>query len=72
MQSQHSQQLEGETATSSDRAVLSDRGASMVEYALLLALLAVVAVVAVTAFGDGLGSEFSDIGSSVQSNLDAR
>ncbi len=51
---------------------LSDRGASMVEYALLLALIAMIAVGAVGAFGGGLSGEFSDIGSTVESNLDSR
>ena len=48
----------------------SERGASMVEYALLLALLAVVAIGAVGAFGGGLNSEFSDIGSTVISAVE--
>ena len=52
--------------------VSRERGASMVEYALLLALIALAAIVAVTAFGGGLGTEFSGIGSTVNQNLDAR
>ena len=42
-----------------------ERGASMVEYGLLLALIAVIAVVAVQAFGTGVSDKFSDISSSV-------
>ena len=41
-----------------------DRGAAMVEYALLIALLAVVAIGAVTLYGNSLSGEFSDINSS--------
>lgn len=50
----------------------SERGASMVEYALLLALIAIAVIGAVGAFGGGLGQEFSDIGSTVEDNLDNR
>jgi Flp pilus assembly pilin Flp len=51
---------------------VADRGAAMVEYALLLALIAMVAIGAVSAFGGSVGGEFSDIGSSVTSTLDDR
>jgi len=37
----------------------TERGASMVEYALLVGLIAVVAVVAVAALGGGISSLFS-------------
>ena len=47
-----------------------ERGAAMVEYALLLALIAAVAIGAVGAFGGGLGSEFSNIGSSITSAIE--
>ena len=43
----------------------SERGASMVEYGLLLALIAIIALVAVKAFGSGVSSQFSSISSSV-------
>jgi Flp pilus assembly pilin Flp len=43
-----------------------ERGASMVEYALLIGLIVVVAVVAVALFGSALSGEFSDIADSVQ------
>jgi Flp pilus assembly pilin Flp len=42
-----------------------ERGASMVEYGLLLALIAVIALVAVQAFGTGVSSKFSSINSAV-------
>jgi Flp pilus assembly pilin Flp len=42
-----------------------ERGASMVEYGLLLVLIAVVALVSVKAFGGGVSSQFSSIGSAV-------
>jgi pilus assembly protein Flp/PilA len=37
----------------------NERGASMVEYALLVGLIAIVAVVAVAALGSGIASLFS-------------
>ena len=42
-----------------------ERGASMVEYGLLLALIAIIAMVAVKAFGSGVSSQFSSINSAV-------
>ena len=44
----------------------SERGAAMVEYALLLALIAVVCIVAIGAIGTGANKKFSEIGSKVQ------
>lgn len=38
----------------------TDRGASLVEYALLVSLIAVVALVAVTNFGTGVNDQFRD------------
>ncbi len=43
----------------------SERGASMVEYALLVGLIAVVAVVAVTFLGNGISGLFSHAGNSI-------
>ena len=43
----------------------SERGASMVEYGLLLAMIAIIALVAVQAFGQGVSSKFSTINASV-------
>ena len=42
-----------------------ERGASMVEYGLLLALIAIIALVAVQAFGVGVSTQFSSINSAV-------
>ena len=42
-----------------------ERGASIVEYALLLALIAVVCVVAVTALGTGLNGSYGASTSSI-------
>jgi len=41
------------------------RGASMVEYALLVALIAVVAIAAVSALGGGVSEKFSSVNSSL-------
>ena len=43
------------------RIVLDEKGASMVEYALLVALIAIVAIIAVIAVGNAVSSEFSQI-----------
>jgi pilus assembly protein Flp/PilA len=43
-----------------------DRGASLVEYALLVALIAVVCIGAVAFLGGKAGSKFSQVGSSLQ------
>lgn len=43
----------------------TDRGASLVEYALLVALIAVVCIVAVTLLGRSASSKFSSVGSSL-------
>jgi len=45
-----------------------ERGASMVEYGLLLALIAVVALVALKALGTGVSSKFNDVTNSLSSN----
>jgi pilus assembly protein Flp/PilA len=42
-----------------------ERGASMVEYGLLLALIAVIAIVAVKALGDNVSTKFSSVNSSL-------
>jgi len=41
--------------------LLSEEGASLVEYALLVALIAVVAIVAVSVVGDKVSENFSEI-----------
>ena len=42
-----------------------ERGASLVEYALLVALIAVVCIVAVTTLGTNAAKKFSTVGSSI-------
>jgi pilus assembly protein Flp/PilA len=44
----------------------TDRGASLVEYALLVALIAVVCIIAITFLGKSADSKFSSVGSSLQ------
>ncbi len=44
----------------------TERGAGMVEYALLIGLIALVAIVSVTAFGGSLGSKNEGISGSIQ------
>ena len=43
----------------------SDRGASLVEYALLVALIAVVCIAAVTILGKNASNKFSSVGTSI-------
>ena len=43
-----------------------EKGASMVEYALLVVLIAIVALVAVSLAGDEVSSVFSEIATSLQ------
>ncbi len=43
----------------------SDRGASLVEYALLVALIAVVCIVAVSLLGRNASKKFSAVGSAI-------
>ena len=43
-----------------------ERGASLVEYALLVALIAVVCIVAITFLGETASSQFDSIGSAVE------
>lgn len=38
-----------------------EEGASLVEYALLVALIAIVAIIAITAVGEGVSDKFSEI-----------
>jgi pilus assembly protein Flp/PilA len=42
-----------------------ERGASLVEYALLLALIAVVCIIAVTALGNNASSKFGQVSNSI-------
>lgn len=43
----------------------TERGASLVEYALLVALIAVVCIVAITFLGEEASDKFSEVGSGV-------
>jgi pilus assembly protein Flp/PilA len=43
----------------------TERGASLVEYALLVALIAVVCILAVTFLGKAATSKFSSVGTSI-------
>ena len=43
----------------------NERGAALVEYALLLALIAVVCIVALTTLGGQASSMFTDVGNSI-------
>ena len=43
----------------------TDRGASLVEYALLVALIAVVCIIAVTVLGGNASKKFSSVGSAI-------
>jgi len=44
-----------------------DRGASLVEYALLVALIAVVCIAAISLLGNAAASKFSSIGDTISS-----
>lgn len=44
-----------------NRLISSDRGASMVEYSLLVVLIAIAGLVAVSYFGDSVGGAYSEI-----------
>jgi pilus assembly protein Flp/PilA len=44
----------------------TERGAALVEYALLLALIAVVCIVALTTLGDQAAQKFTDVGASIE------
>ena len=43
----------------------SERGAALVEYALLLALIAVVCIIALTALGGTAKDKFTEVGDSI-------
>ena len=44
----------------------TDRGASLVEYALLVALIAVVCIVAITFIGNQASTKLSEVGTSLE------
>jgi pilus assembly protein Flp/PilA len=45
--------------------IKNERGASLVEYALLVALIAVVCIAAVTTLGKNASNKFSSVGASI-------
>ncbi len=45
--------------------IVSERGASLVEYALLVALIAVVCIAAVSLLGTSASTKFSKVGSAI-------
>ena len=47
------------------RLAKTERGAALVEYALLLALIAVVCIVALTSLGEDASEKFNDVGESI-------
>jgi pilus assembly protein Flp/PilA len=47
------------------RCCRSDRGASLVEYALLVALVAIACIAAVTWMGQAISNKFSSVGSGI-------
>ena len=47
------------------RFIRSEKGAALVEYALLLALIAVVCILALDFLGDEAAQKFSDVGNSI-------
>ncbi len=46
--------------------VSDERGASLVEYALLVALIAVVCILAITFIGTSANDQFSTVGSAIE------
>ena len=44
----------------------TERGASLVEYALLVALIAVVCIIAITFLGESASDKFSGVGSDLE------
>jgi Flp pilus assembly pilin Flp len=50
------------------RLALSDRGASMIEYAFLIALIAIVVVGAALFLGTELNDKFSEVGDTLQAS----
>jgi len=55
----------GPTTASGSAATERERGASLVEYALLLALIALVSIVAVTTLGSDVSDSYSSTNSTI-------
>jgi pilus assembly protein Flp/PilA len=58
-------QFEFLSAWAKARFTETDRGASLVEYALLVALIAVVCIAAVTTLGNNASSKLNEVGGSI-------
>lgn len=54
------------TAFVATRIVRSERGAALVEYALLVALIAVVCIGAITVLGTNASDKYSSVGSQIR------
>jgi len=52
----------------SDRFRRDEEGASMVEYALLIALIAIVVIAGAVILGSALGAKFTDFGNTVSTS----
>lgn len=50
------------------RRTLGERGASLVEYAFLVALIAIACILAITFFGEQNSSTFVETGNSIRTN----
>jgi len=50
----------------------NERGASLVEYALLVGLIAVAAIAGVTALGTSINTSFTNIGTELTNNVPAQ
>ena len=50
------------------RFIKGETGASMVEYALLVALIAVVVIAAALFLGNAISTKFSEVGSTLEAN----
>ena len=58
-------QVRAMIGTFAHRVVRNERGASMVEYALLLALIAVACITAVSLLGNQASDKFTDVGDKI-------
>ena len=50
-------------ASNATRLITTDRGASMIEYALLIVLIAIIAILAIQMAGNQISEAFSEVGS---------
>lgn len=68
---EHADEISLEVASTSKKSA-KERGAAMVEYALLLALIAIVAIGAIAGFGGGVGAEFTDINTEIDAAINGQ